>query len=77
MKNVKPDAHKPTQISMCPSTESDVKISKMRNNEKNFDDNRTRRNAPNLDVEPPIRWSYLRQYICGATNPNCMRDERY
>lgn len=76
VKNVKP-AHKPTQISMCPSTESDVKISKIRNNDMNVDDNRTRRNAPNLDVEPPIQWSYLRQYICGPTNPNCMRDDRY
>lgn len=76
VKNVK-TAHKPTQISMCPSTEPDVKIAKIKNVDMNFDDNRTRRSAPNLDVEPPIQWSYLRQYICGPTNSNCMRDERY
>lgn len=77
VKNVKP-AHKPTQILMCPSTESDVKIAKIRNDDIKIDDeNRTRRNAPNLDVEPPIQWSYMRQFICGPTNPNCMRDDRY
>lgn len=68
---------KPAQISMCTSTDTDVKISKIRNNDMHFDENRTRRNAPHLDVEPPIQWSYLRQYICGPTNPNCLRDERY
>ncbi|XP_037029820.1 uncharacterized protein LOC119069782 isoform X2 [Bradysia coprophila] len=73
VKNAK-TAAKPAQLSMCPSTESDVKISKIRNDEVHFDDNRTRRNAP--DIEPPIQWSYLRQYICGPTNSNCMRDER-
>lgn len=77
VKNVKP-AHKPTQILMCPSaSESDVKIAKIRNDDTKIDENRTRRNAPNLDVEPPIQWSYMRQFICGPTNPNCMRDDRY
>lgn len=74
--DVKPVAHKPlSRIPMCPSTESDVNTKIKNNNVMNVDDNRTRRNAP--DVEPPIQWSYLRQYICGPSNSNCMRDERY